>query len=220
MKQALIVWGGWHGHEPEEVAGILAGLLREEQFEVVISDTLDSYTDEELMAKTDLIVPIWTMGTIEKAQLKGLLTAVERGAGIAGCHGGMSDSFRNEVDYQFMVGGQWVAHPGNDGVKYTVNISDPTHPLMVGIEDFEVVSEQYYMHVDPAITVLATTRFPVVDGPHAVNKPVDMPVVWTKLYGKGRVFHCTLGHVANIVRMPQVLTIMKRGMVWAARDKA
>jgi type 1 glutamine amidotransferase len=208
MKKALIVWGGWDGHQPEEVAGILGGLLKEENYEVAISDTLDSFRDTEKLQSIDLIVPIWTMGIIEREQLEPLLHAVkEGGTGLAGCHGGMSDAFRKEVEYQFMVGGQWVSHPGGDGVTYEVNIVDRHHPLTDGMDDFTVVSEKYYMHVDPAVKVHATTRF----------DEVKMPVVWTKTYGKGKVYHCTLGHAANIVKMPEVLRLMKSGMLWATR---
>jgi uncharacterized protein len=208
MKKALVVWGGWNGHQPEEVAGILSGVLREESFDVEVSATLDSFRDAEKLATIDLIVPIWTMGKIEKEQLEPMIHAVkEGGTGIAGCHGGMGDSFRNEVEYQYMVGGQWVAHPGNDGVTYTVRMKDAEQPLTKGIEDFIVVSEKYYMHVDPAIHVHAVTDF----------GPVEMPVVWTKMYGKGRVYYNSLGHQANIVSMPQTLELMRRGMLWAAR---
>ncbi|MNH96938.1 Trehalose utilization [compost metagenome] len=208
MKQALVVWGGWQGHQPEEVAHILGRVLREEGFEVEISDTLDSFKDVEKLKVIDLIVPVWTMGTIESEQLKPLLHAVKKGGtGIAGCHGGMGDSFRNEVEFQYMVGGQWVAHPGNDGVTYTVRMKDTQHPLTQGIEDFTVVSEKYYMHVDPAIKVHAVTDF----------DDVEMPIVWTKTYGEGRVYYCSLGHQATIVSMPETLELMRRGMVWAAR---
>jgi type 1 glutamine amidotransferase len=215
VKKALIVWGGWNGHQPKEVADLLAGLLREENFDVEISDTLDRFKDEQSLKDIDLIVPVWTMGKIEKEQLSPLIRAVkEHGTGIAGCHGGMADSFRMEVEYQFMVGGQWVAHPGNDGVLYTVNMQQEDHPLVQGIEDFDVSSEKYYMHVDPAIDVLATTTF---EGYGPGGSDVRMPVVWTKKYGAGKVYYCSLGHQANIVAMPQVLELMKRGMVWAAR---
>ncbi|MEX2416049.1 MAG: ThuA domain-containing protein [Paenibacillaceae bacterium] len=208
MKHALIVWGGWDGHQPEEVAGILGGLLKEENYQVRISDNLDSFSDAEKLATVDLVVPVWTMGSIVKEQLEPFLKAVrEGGTGVAGCHGGMGDSFRNEVEYQYMVGGQWVAHPGNDGVTYQVDITNMNHPLTQGIEDFIVVSEQYYMHVDPAIHVLATTSF----------DDVKMPVAWTKMYGAGKVYYNSLGHQANIVSMPQVLEMMKRGMIWATR---
>jgi len=207
MKQALIVWGGWDGHEPEQVAHLFADVLRKENFEVKISDTLDAYKDAEHMATLDLIVPIWTMGTITQEQLRPLLDTVHAGCGIAGCHGGMSDSFRNEVEYQYMVGGQWVSHPGGDGVNYQVNMTYADDPLTSGIGDIDVSSEKYYMHVDPAIKVHAITHF----------DEVKMPVVWTKTWGKGRVYHNTLGHVANIVSMPQVMELMRRGFLWAAR---
>ncbi|QGH33231.1 hypothetical protein GI584_03895 [Gracilibacillus salitolerans] len=216
MKKALIFQGGWQGHEPEEVADILGGILKEEGFDVTITDTLTTLQEDDL-TQYDLIVPNWTQGTIEKEQLQPLLEAVAQGTGIAGLHGGMGDSFRWEVDYQFMVGGQWVAHPGNDGVSYNVHIVDPDHPLTEGMEDFTVVSEQYYMHVDPAVKVHVTTRFPVAEGPYQTNGEVDMPVVWTKKWGEGKVYYCGLGHVAEIVRMPEVMKLMRKGMTWASR---
>lgn len=206
MKKALIVQGGWDGHKPKEVADILAAQLRQNGFEVTISDTLDAYRDLTL-TDFDLIVPNWTMGTIKPEQLKPVLAAVEAGVGLAGLHGGMCDSFRNETDWQFMTGGQWVAHPGNDTAHYTVHIDGVRSPITEGISDFEVTTEQYYMHVDPANTVLATTRF----------GSTVMPVVWTKLWGKGRVFYSSLGHRPDVVEMPPVLTMMTRGMLWAAR---
>ena len=216
-RNALIVWGGWDGHQPEEVAQIFARVLREQGFEVEVSDTLDALLDRERVMALSLLVPVWTMGKIGGEQLKNACDAVAAGAGIAGCHGGMCDAFREATEWQFMTGGQWVAHPGNDGVRYTVNIRDREHPITQGVNDFEVASEQYYMHVDPAVKVLATTRFPVADGPHAGNGPVDMPVVWTKLHGRGRVFYNSLGHQANIVASEPNLTLMRRGFAWAAR---
>jgi type 1 glutamine amidotransferase len=218
MKSALIVQGGWDGHQPVEVAEIFRSVLAAEGYEVEVSDTLDSFLDEEKLKALDLIVPVYTMGKITKEQCQSVLKAVESGVGIAGCHGGMCDSFRENVNWQFMTGGQWVAHPGNI-VKYMVNIRHSSSPLLEGFEDFEVSTEQYYMHVDPAVEVLATTRFPVVDGPHSPNGTVDMPVVWTKRWGKGRVFYNSLGHQANIVAMPQVTEMMRRGFLWVAEGK-
>lgn len=218
-RKALIVWGGWDGHQPKEVAEIFRRLLAKEGFEVEVSNTLDSFADEAKLMGLHLIVPVWTMGKISKEQLGGVTKAVRSGVGIAGCHGGMCDSFRDATEWQFMTGGQWVAHPGNDGTRYMVNIGPLKSPITDGIADFEVCSEQYYMHVDPAVKVLATTRFPVADGPHVGNGPVDMPVVWTKVYGRGRVFYNSLGHHADIVEMPPVLEIMRRGFLWAAREK-
>lgn len=219
-KKALIVCGGWMGHEPDKVSVLFKNALKGQGFEVEVSHTLDAFLDGDKLNRLNLIVPIWTMGTIKPEQVKPLCDAVRGGVGIGGCHGGMCDSFRSETEYQFMTGGQWVAHPGNDGVTYKVNMTETgkAHPITKGIADFEVASEQYYMHVDPANKVLATTRFPTpgADGPHVPNGECDMPVIWTKYYGKGKVFYCSLGHVANIVALPQVTEICTRGFVWAS----
>jgi len=213
----LIVWGGWDGHQPKEVAGIFREAMTQDGFEVEVSETLDVFLDAEKMKSLSLIVPVWTMGKITGDQLNGAMNAVKSGVGMAGCHGGMGDSFREATEYLHCVGGQWCAHPGNDGTRYTVNITNLKSPITEGIKDFEVVSEQYYMLVDPAVKVLASTRFPVADGPHVGNGPVDMPVVWTKMYGQGRVFYNSLGHQANIVASEPCLTLMRRGFKWAAR---
>jgi uncharacterized protein len=216
-RKALIVWGGWDGHQPREVAEIFRRVLAQEKFEVEVSDKLEVFQDQAKLMGLSLIVPVWTFGKITNEQVMPVLRAVESGVGMGGCHGGMCDAFRESTEWQFVTGGQWVAHPGNDGVKYVVKMGPNKSPITEGIKDFEVASEQYYMHVDPAVKVLATTRFPVVDGPHAANGPVDMPVVWTKLYGKGRVFYNSLGHQANVVDSEPNLTIMRRGFLWAAR---
>ena len=177
MKKALIVWGGWDGHEPNLCADLFAPALRARGYEVTVSDSLDSYLNREFMLALDLIVPIWTMGTITREQEQGLLQAVASGVGIAGHHGGMGDSFRNNTEYQWMVGGQWVAHPGNV-IDYTVNITNHTDPITAGLADFQMHSEQYYLHVDPNNEVLATTTF---NGEHAQwVKGTVMPVVWKK----------------------------------------
>jgi hypothetical protein len=219
MQKALIVWGGWLGHEPEQVAQIFADVLGQENFEVEVSDTLDAFLDVERLKGLDLIVPIWTMGEINKEQAEPVLEAVAGGVGLAGCHGGMCDSFRNSVQWQFMTGGNWVSHPGGDGVEYVVNIKRGSSPLVEGLEDFPVRSEQYYLHVDPAVEVLATTRFPIVNWYHASNGIVDMPVVWTKRWGHGRVFYNSLGHHADIIDMETPKELMRRGFLWAAEGK-
>lgn len=212
-KKALIVWGGWDGHEPKQCADIFAPILKEQGYEVTVSNTLDAYLDGEFMKRLSLIVPIWTMGTITREQEKGLLDAVRNGIGIAGWHGGMGDSFRNNTEYQFMVGGQWVAHPGGI-VDYEVNIINHEDPITKGIKDFKMHSEQYYMHVDPSNEVLATTTFSGEHSPWV--KGCVMPVVWKRMWGKGRVFYTSLGHVSKDFSVPEVLEIVKRGMLWAS----
>lgn len=213
MKQALIVWGGWHGHEPETCAGIVGSLLRQHGFDVRVETSTRAFADPAL-AGYSLIVPIYTMAKIEKDECANLTAAVQGGVGLAGFHGGMCDAFRDAVDYQFMTGGQWVAHPGGV-IDFRVNISRHDDPVMAGLADFDMRSEQYYMHVDPANQVLATTTF---SGEHAAwVKGVVMPVVWKRRHGAGRVFYSALGHVAAEFQVPEMKTLFERGMLWAAR---
>ena len=216
-KRALITWGGWDGHEPDKVAALFATELRGAGFEVEVTDSLACFDDVEALKALDLIVPIWTMSMIEKERSQAVADAVEAGVGLAGCHGGMCDAFRNDVVWQFMTGAQWVAHPGNDGMEYRVRITDPANPLVAGISDFDVKTEQYYLHVDPAVKVHAVCDFPLFDGPHAANGPVAMPIAFTKMWGKGRVYYNALGHHADVIEHGAPKEMIRRGMLWAVR---
>ncbi len=212
-KSALIVWGGWEGHTPERSSAIVRGLLERNGFAVRVENSTAAFADHGI-AKLDLIVPMITMSTIEKHEVENLCAAVKGGVGLGGFHGTMCDSFRNETEYQFMTGGQWVSHPGNI-IDYRVNIVKTDDPIMQGVGDFDYTSEQYYMHVDPVIEILATTTF---SGEHCdFVKGVVMPVVWKKIYCKGRVFYSALGHTADEFAVSEMATIVERGLLWAAR---
>ena len=215
-RKVLYVWGGWMGHEPDKCRDIFVPWMKSEGAVVIVSDTLSSYVENDLKKDFDLIIQSWTMGQIEAVQEKALLEAVKSGVGLAGWHGGLGDSFRNNTEYQFMVGGQWVAHPGGV-IDYRVNIADHKDPVTKGLSDFEMHSEQYYVHVDPNVKVLATTTF---SDQHAswIGGNV-VPVTWKKVYGKGRVFYSSLGHIAADFSVPQALEIQKRGIRWACMSK-
>jgi type 1 glutamine amidotransferase len=216
VKRALINWGGWEGHEPEACAELFAGLLRREGFEVDVVSDLGVYTDEAYLRSRHLIVPVWTMSEITPEQEAGLLGAVRSGVGLAGWHGGMADAFRQNVAYQWMVGGQWVAHPGGI-IPYRVTICDRQDPITQGLNDFDMVSEQYYMHVDPSNQVLATTTFSGEHGDAPWIAGTVMPVVWKRRFGSGRVFYSSLGHVRQDFEVLEARTLTLRGMLWAAR---
>jgi type 1 glutamine amidotransferase len=213
MKKALIVWGGWDGHKPKELTEIFTAILKEKDFAVETSDTVDSFSDLEKLKSFDLIIPNWTMGGLKGEQEEALAKAIESGVGLAGCHGGMGDAFRSNTTYQFMVGGQFVSHPDN-GKDYTVKIKG-SDPIVKGVADFSVHSEQYFLHVDPSIEVLATTEFQTQSAPW-VNGTI-MPVVWKKAWGKGRVFYNALGHEPELFQKPEIREIQTRGFLWAAR---
>lgn len=213
MKRALVVWGGLELHQPEEGAEVVRTLLAEEGFDVVVSNDYDALVDADV-GLMDLVVPVITGGTLDDEKMKILVAAIEAGTGLAGYHGGMATSFRENFRFHFAAGCYWVAHPGNV-ITYRVDIARPDDPVMAGIAGFEHVSEQYYLLVDPAVDVLATTTF---SGQHADwRKGVVMPVVYKSRFGAGRVFYSALGHRVRELEIPEVRTILRRGLAWAAR---
>lgn len=217
-KKALIVQGGWDGHQPKQVSEVFKDILTKEGFEVEISDTLDTFKDEDKLMSLNLIIPVWTMGSISKEQLNPVLKAVESGVGLAGCHGGMCDAFRNSTEWQFMTGSQWVAHPDGNAATYEVNIvKNSSSPIVDGISDFKVTSEQYYLHVDPSVDVLATTTFYSDHHAYGSNGKIVMPVVYTKKWGRGKVFYNSLGHHADIFDIKEARELMRRGFLWASK---
>jgi type 1 glutamine amidotransferase len=221
-RRALILCGGWDGHEPKLVAARYKTFLEGENFEVEIAESVDCLKELDALLQLDIILADWTGwdGAMPREYTNNVSEAIGSGVGMAGCHGGMCDSFRNDVNWQFITGANWVSHPGGDGTPYTVNIRSVSNPIVTGISDFEVSSEQYYLHTDPANEVLATTRFPVAHWYHAANGVVDVPQVWCRRWGWGRVFYNALGHHDDVFdKAPQAWEIMKRGILWAADGK-
>ncbi len=213
-KRALLIYGGWEGHHPQETTEIVGEDLRESGFEIEISNSLDSFLDEARLKTFDLIVPNWTMGQLEGVRESALVHAIESGVGLGGFHGGMGDAFRSQTAYQFMVGGQFVSHPDNHK-DYTVNIAKTEDPIVAGIQDFSIHSEQYFMHVDPSNEVLATTTFQTTSAPW-INGTV-MPVVWKRKFNLGRVFYSAIGHSPEEFKVAEVREITRRGLLWASR---
>jgi len=223
-KNIIYVYGGWKGHKPTESVDLMVPKLRAEGANVKVFDTLSVYTDEKLMADTDLIIQFWTMGKLTKEQFRGLEKAVMNGTGLSGWHGGMGDAFRDNLRYQFMVGGQFVSHPGGN-IDHSIRIIDQTDPITKGLKDFELKkTEQYYMLIDPNIKVLAISEFDR-ESYQKPGKPENkvtgstMPVVWKKHYGKGRIFFSSIGHKLSDFDVPEVMTMQMRGFRWAAEGK-
>ena len=214
MKKALMFYGGWEGHEPKQCVDIFAPFLESQGFAVELADSLDVLADKERMAELSLAVPCWTMGRLEKEQSQGLRDAVMAGTGLAGWHGGMADAFRGDTEYQFMVGGQFICHPGGI-IDYQVDIT-ADDPVVADIPSFRMKSEQYYMHVDPSNQVLATTTFSGLHAGVDWIKGCVMPQIWKRAYGQGRVFYCAPGHVAADFQVEELKTIVQRGLLWAA----
>ena len=216
-RRALVVRGGWPGHAPEEAAELFVPFLEAAGFDVTLEGSLEAYADEELMSGLDLVVQCWTMGEILPDEMRGLRTAVANGTGFAGWHGGIVDSFRLATDYLQMVGGQFAAHP-HDLVDHTIDIvpEHADHPVVAGIGSISLHSEQYWVLADSYNEVLATTTIVPHDG-DPWHEPVVSPAVWTRQWGKGRIFVCAAGHQLADLEVPAVRTIVERGILWASR---
>ncbi len=213
MPKALIVWGGWEGHRPAEQADIVGALLREEGFDTILTGDYGALGDNKIESM-DLVVPIITNDEIDDQIVKRLVAAVRAGTGLAGAHAALATSFRRSVAFNYLAGVQWVAHPG-DIIDFRVDITRPDDPIMAGIASFDYHSEQYYLHYDPSVEILATTTF---SGAYdAATTGVVMPVVFKRRFGKGRVFYSALGHAPAEFEHPQARAILLRGLLWATR---
>lgn len=228
-RRALVVRGGWAGHSPVEATELFIPFLRRSSFEVRVEESPDIYADGAVMASTDLVVQCITMSQITGPQLDGLTAAVEAGAGLAGWHGGIADSFRDSASYLHLIGGQFATHPGVDPalirgdasdnfLDHRIELTDAgrSHPITAGLDDFELHTEQYWVLHDDLIDVLATTTHPARPW-QPWHRTVTSPAVWTRLWGAGRIFVATPGHSVDTLEHASVRTIVERGMLWASR---
>jgi type 1 glutamine amidotransferase len=211
MKRALVVWGGLELHEPEAGALIVRDILQQEGFDVTVTSDYQALGNS---ADYDLVVPQITGGELDRETTIRFCAGIEAGTGLAGFHHGLATTFPGNARFRFMAACTFATHPG-DVIDYRVDTKNFHDPIMAGIGSFPHRSEQYYMHVDPAVEVLATTTF---SGEHASwKRNVQIPVVFKTVYGRGRVFYSALGHVAAELERPEVRTILHRGLLWAAR---
>ena len=228
-KSALVVRGGWDGHQPIEATNLFIPYLEDQGFTVRVEDSPAVYADAAYLSGLDLIVQCMTMSTIERDEFNGLRAAVEAGTGLAGWHGGIADSYRNTSDYLHLIGGQFACHPGkhpserigeqsDNYVPYRVNMlpAAAEHPITAGIGDFNLVTEQYWVLWDRYLDVLATTTQKVRPWDEW-HREITSPAIWTRRWGKGRIFVCTPGHSLDVLAHPTVHTVIERGLLWAGR---
>jgi type 1 glutamine amidotransferase len=216
-RQALIVRGGWEGHRPVEATERFIPFLKERGFAVEVYDSPEIYADADKLATTDLVLQCYTQGVATDDQVLGLSTAVANGTGLAGWHGGVCDSFRGSPDYLHLTGGQWVAHPGGFVEYEVVVVPDKAdHEIVTGLERWELNTEQYWVLTDDLNEVLATTTFGVTDDT-TWRQELTCPAVWTRQWGRGRIFVSTIGHKLDDLDHPDVRTLTERGLLWASR---
>ncbi|GAA3638794.1 ThuA domain-containing protein [Kineosporia mesophila] len=226
-KRALIVRGGWEGHQPVAATELFIPFLESSGYDVTIAEKPAVYADAGLMGTIDLVVQCVTMSSIEKDEVAGLRAAVAAGCGLAGWHGGIADSYRDSADYLQLIGGQFACHPGrhpdervgdatDNFIPYRVDVVRDDHPVTAGVPSFDLVTEQYWVLSDGLSDVLATTTLAAQPW-NEWTRPVTGPAVWTRQWGSGRVFVATPGHDVDTLRVPSVRTLIERGLLWASR---
>lgn len=231
-RNALVVRGGWEGHHPVEATNLFVPFLEKNGFTVRIEESNEIYSDQSVMRQTDLVVQCVTMSEISREAFTGLAAAVREGTGLAGWHGGIADSYRANSDYLQLVGGQFATHPSKEPaacvgdasdnfLPYSVQLTElgRDHPVTAGLSDFDLTTEQYWVLHDDLIDVLATTTHPTRPY-HPWHRPITSPAVWTRSWGRGRVFVTTPGHSLDVLENPNVRTIIERGMLWASRTES
>lgn len=217
---ALVVRGGWSGHQPVASTDRFIPVLRDRGFAIEISDSLDAYADARLMQRANLILQMWTdtedpsRSPFSADMARNLHQAVTRGAGFTGWHGGIIDSFPASRLYHELTGAQFLNHPG-DCIDFQVNIAAWDDPVVSGIGNFRVSrTEQYNLLVHPGNLVLATSTF--CSGHAGVYEGMVMPAIWKRRCGAGRVFISAIGHQPSDFDNPALRTVTERGILWAA----
>ena len=218
MTNVLYLYGGWPGHYPYDIAAWSRDLFDELDFDV--EESQDIFTLDRDLSGYDLIVLGWnnalTTEDLSDSQEKNLLDAVAAGTGVAAWHGAAA-AFRASLKYHFLLGGDFIEHPGGEAYPqpYRVTITDRDHEVTADVEDFDVASEQYYMHADPNNHVLAETVF---TGEHLPwLEGLRSPVSWVRDWGTGRVFYHSIGHTPADLANPNIRRLTKQGLRYAAR---
>ena len=217
IRRTLVVRGGWDGHFPVEATERFIPFLEDHGHRVTVCEELSVYDDAAGLVEFDLIVQCWTQGEISEAQATNLASAVAAGTGFAGWHGGIVDAFRAMPEYLQLTGGQFATHPGGFVEHEVVIVPERAeHPIVAGLDRWTQNTEQYWSLADDLNDVLATTCFRATDET-AWRQDVTAPAVWTRQWGRGRVFVSTIGHTPDDLDVPPVRTLTERGLLWASR---
>jgi len=203
MKKILIIYGGLKFHEPDKTIKLFISFLKSKNFAIDIRSNINIYSKINELKKYNIIFQNYGEKKIKRKQERGLIEAVKSGVGLVGFHAGLCDTFKNSYAYQYMVGGQFVYHPE---VKKFKVIIDKKSRLLREIKNFNIKTELYYFHFSPDIKIHAWT---------VIENNIKMPVVWTRTFGRGRIFYCSMGHNTKDFEKKEFFEIMKRGIIWA-----
>jgi uncharacterized protein len=220
--KVLILSGGEREHHGyRDQALYLASALEDtRRYQVTICEDA-SILETPAMKKYDLLIVNADRRQPEHKftleQQKALLEYVKEGHGYVSIHGADNAPPDWIPEWKQMLGGIYshVGLPDGKAIlgKYTIKIADKSSPVTAGLDDFELNDELYSnMQMLPEVKPLATIEY----------KGTTWPVAWTWTYGKGKVFHTSLGHKGfrpgqyDPLTNPNLMKLIIQGVDFAA----
>jgi putative membrane-bound dehydrogenase-like protein len=192
--------GGWY-HDSDRFAPMLKAALAPEGFNFSYTTDIADLNAGNL-AKYDALLIYSNHRAIEPAQEKALLDFVAGGKGLLALHSS-SFCFQNSTAYVALLGAQFARHGTGE---FTAALVNPSHPVLAGLQPFQVVDETY-VH-----TKLSPDRTVLMERAEGAGRE---PWTWVRTQGNGRVFYTAYGHDERVWGRPEFHSLMKNAITWA-----
>jgi type 1 glutamine amidotransferase len=230
--KVLIITGD-HGHNWKETTPFLKELLTKAGHKVDVTESPSKDLTSDNLARYDVLLlnyrntpkgakenpaSVWS-----EDNKKAFTEAVKGGKGLVVYHHA-SAAFvgASEFDKEFekIIAGGWRKQ-GNHGKMHQFTVTTrKEHPITRGLGEFEHGRDELYQNslILGGSEVLCTAYSEKARDPKNTGK--HEPVVWVATYGKGRVYHNSLGHDVEAMKSSAGFAVLLiRGVEWAATGK-
>jgi len=202
--QVLVVSGG-HGYPVEPFRKVFAGFADMQCTFVEEKEGGEAFDDISAWPYRAIVLYNFEKKPNDR-RWNNFLALLDRGAGLVILHHGIY-AYRSRPEFQKIVGVTSWLSAAKHGMKFTVHIEDPKHPITQGLSDFVIHDETYQGHgTDPAVHVILTTD-------HPENSKA---VAWVHTVRKSRVCYLQLGHDHEAYAAPEFGVILGRAIRWSA----
>ena len=231
-RKRLLVIGEEKGYRHEAVSHAMATIERLGR-ESGLWDTVIR-TDTECLTKKKLeynarnlndfdAVLFYTGGSLEMddRQKADFLSFIhDEGKGFIGIHSA-TITFTKWPEYGEMIGGFFDEHPWStfDAPVVVEDAAFPgigQWPKAFTIKD-EIYQVKNFSRENTRVLMRLDPRKLDLENPKVHRKDHDFAVTWAKMYGKGRVFYSTLGHVESSWDKPEMQTMITEAVKWVVR---
>jgi type 1 glutamine amidotransferase len=231
--KVLIITGD-HGHNWKETTPFLKELLTKAGHKVDVTEAPSKDLTGDNLKQYDVLLlnyrntpkgaaanpaSVWS-----DDNKKAFAEAVKGGKGLVVYHHA-SSAFVGDTDFdkefEKITAGGWRKQ-GNHGKmhQFTVTPRNKDHVITKGLGEFSHGRDELYQNslIPPGSEVLVTAYSDKEKDPKNTGK--HEPVVWVANYGKGRVYHNSLGHDVEAMKSsPGFAVLLVRGVEWAATGK-